>query len=116
MVRITGTVPCEADIDATKLVIYCYITMERIGNTDMCGQIAKVVQTFAEGIACTHLNKYQKFHVAWKNDLTMHKLPKREKAEDPLILNAEDSHPCFYKFVGMPPGALNTCLNTIDIA
>ena len=116
MVRIPGTVPREADIDATKLVIYCYITTERIGNANMRGQIAKVVQTFAEGIACAHLNKLRKFYVARKEDLTTHELPKSVKAEDPLIPNAEDSHPCFYKFVGMPPGALNTRLNAIDDA
>ena len=117
MVCIPRTIPHVVKyIDVTKLVMHCYLTTEKLGNTKMQGHIAKLVQTFAEGIGCAHLDVLIKDSVDQEMSITTHEAPKAVEDHAPLIPKAEKSHPNFYKFVGMPPGALRKRLDAIDDA
>ena len=68
---------------------------------------------FAEGIGCAHLNTLIK---NCKMNNTTHEIPEAIGDKDLLIPKAEDSHPSYYKFAGMPPGALRKRLDAIDEA
>lgn len=61
MISIPGSLPQSGKIKAQNLSIQCYQPTGQFEDLNIDEPIAKLVQSFAEDIACCHLQKTQSF-------------------------------------------------------
>lgn len=102
MLRIPGSIS-KPKICVTDLTIDCYLTNDGHDDIEMKGKIATLVQEFAEGITCKHLESIWGDRVVRLNEAELQYLG---LSNTTLIPPANESHPCYYKFAGHCPGQM----------
>lgn len=121
MVRVPGTLPVDrgtfssfAEIDATKLIITSYINSQWLKGCKVDGQIAKVIQTFVEGVACPHIRHLKSLHRENKHAMKTHIPPPPRDDNSPFIPIPEIDHPCHFEIRAFRPGVVNARLDKLD--